>query len=285
MRRNHAFTLIELLVVIAIIAILAAILFPVFAQAKAAAKHTTCVSNVKQQGMGMVMYSTDNDDVLPMAFQTTDTNYTTTPPPDAGLLAQTGDKCWTWADTATGCFWTWGQTTYPYHKSGEIFRDGGGSNARGNPGVANYGANFALTGTPIWNTNHPWPQSTTSLDDIANKVLISESGNYLVDHNTFRVPGWGAFNYVPGECTNGFGKATTVSPEIDCISGDPTSWDSANVGKIASDLAKGRHAGGLTVGWADGHAKSIKVSSLAGMRANAWCPTAKADNAWACTWE
>ena len=68
--RNHsklAFTLIELLVVIAIIAILAAILFPVFAQAKAAAKKTQCLSNQKQIGIGLYLYLQDTDDTLPMA--------------------------------------------------------------------------------------------------------------------------------------------------------------------------------------------------------------------------
>jgi prepilin-type N-terminal cleavage/methylation domain-containing protein/prepilin-type processing-associated H-X9-DG protein len=63
---KKAFTLIELLVVIAIIAILAAILFPVFAQAKAAAKATSCLSNTKQIGLGGIMYSNDVDDqILP----------------------------------------------------------------------------------------------------------------------------------------------------------------------------------------------------------------------------
>ena len=62
---KRAFTLIELLVVIAIIAILAAILFPVFAQAKEAAKRTSCLSNVKQEGLGMALYVGDSDDVTP----------------------------------------------------------------------------------------------------------------------------------------------------------------------------------------------------------------------------
>jgi prepilin-type N-terminal cleavage/methylation domain-containing protein/prepilin-type processing-associated H-X9-DG protein len=62
---RRAFTLIELLVVIAIIAILAAILFPVFAQAKEAAKKTACLSNNREIGIGMIMYLTDNDDTYP----------------------------------------------------------------------------------------------------------------------------------------------------------------------------------------------------------------------------
>jgi len=63
--KKHAFTLIELLVVIAIIAILAAILFPVFAQARAKARQTTCLSNMKQIGIAVLMYTQDNDETLP----------------------------------------------------------------------------------------------------------------------------------------------------------------------------------------------------------------------------
>ncbi len=65
-RKAQAFTLIELLVVIAIIAILAAILFPVFAQAKEAAKRTACLSNVKNLGLAFFMYAGDNDDNTPI---------------------------------------------------------------------------------------------------------------------------------------------------------------------------------------------------------------------------
>ena len=62
--KKRAFTLIELLVVIAIVAILAAILFPVFARAKEAAKKTVCVSQVKQIGMAWLLYGGDYDDTL-----------------------------------------------------------------------------------------------------------------------------------------------------------------------------------------------------------------------------
>ncbi len=69
---KKAFTLIELLVVIAIIAILAAILFPVFAQAKEAAKKTSCLSNIKQIGTSTFLYGGDNDDLLPGAVFATE---------------------------------------------------------------------------------------------------------------------------------------------------------------------------------------------------------------------
>ncbi len=63
--RRHGFTLIELLVVIAIIAILAAILFPVFARAREKARQTSCLSNVKQLGLGILMYIQDYDECFP----------------------------------------------------------------------------------------------------------------------------------------------------------------------------------------------------------------------------
>lgn len=88
-----AFTLIELLVVIAIIAILAAILFPVFAQARAKARQTACLSNGKQLGLGLLQYTQDYDGGLPPG-QTT---------------------------LATGETISWPTMIYSYVKSGDVF--------------------------------------------------------------------------------------------------------------------------------------------------------------------
>jgi len=72
---KRGFTLIELLVVIAIIAILAAILFPVFARAREKARISSCINNVRQLGVGMAMYRSDNDGRMPWDwYQAEDTN-------------------------------------------------------------------------------------------------------------------------------------------------------------------------------------------------------------------
>lgn len=97
--KKRAFTLIELLVVIAIIAILAAILFPVFAQAKMAAKATASISNEKQIALGALMYSADYDDIMPLA---------------AAVTEPTGP----WNQIKP-----WSLLMIPYIKSGQIFYD------------------------------------------------------------------------------------------------------------------------------------------------------------------
>lgn len=71
-RETGGFTLIELLVVIAVIAILAALLFPAFAQARGKARATVCVSNLRQAGMAIAMYAEDNDGLYPYAVDPAD---------------------------------------------------------------------------------------------------------------------------------------------------------------------------------------------------------------------
>ena len=90
-RSNKGFTLIELLVVIAIIAILAAILFPVFAQAREKARGISCISNMKQLGTSVSMYVQDYDETYPLGY----------------------DKNWQNA---------WPKLTQPYIKSFDVFR-------------------------------------------------------------------------------------------------------------------------------------------------------------------
>lgn len=107
---RRAFTLIELLVVIAIIAILAAILFPVFAQAKAAAKKTQCLSNSKQIGTGLYLYLQDSDDTLPMA------NY-----PAAPAYVGPPFTVFSWHGGAGVGELSWADLLIPYLKSTAIF--------------------------------------------------------------------------------------------------------------------------------------------------------------------
>jgi len=109
-RARDGFTLIELLVVIAIIAILAAILFPVFAQAKAAAKTSGTVSNVKQLGTAVHIYANDYDDMTPGAFMCGNG--------DPDIWCGSG-----WWSSDSSVFVTWTTTIWPYMKNGEITMD------------------------------------------------------------------------------------------------------------------------------------------------------------------
>src|SRR5437870_2678725 len=111
MRKHHrqaAFTLIELLVVIAIIAILAAILFPVFAQAREKARAISCVSNEKQLATGILMYNQDYDGRLPIFWYSGETGGAPVPPfiPTGNVKA-----------TIVG----WNESIQPYIKNTQAF--------------------------------------------------------------------------------------------------------------------------------------------------------------------
>jgi len=103
--KNRAFTLIELLVVIAIIAILAAILFPVFAQAKLAAKKTVALSNAKQVALAQYMYMNDYDDHLIKSY-----------------YGFPNDPSCNWS-TVSGVYYDWRYAIQPYTKNGTILSD------------------------------------------------------------------------------------------------------------------------------------------------------------------
>ena len=106
--RKRGFTLIELLVVIAIIAILAAILFPVFARAREKARQTSCLSNTKQMGLSLMMYAQDYDDTLPGASVQGPAG--TMPRPVTGA-----------PDRLYGSS-LWPDVLYPYHMNEQIFQ-------------------------------------------------------------------------------------------------------------------------------------------------------------------
>src|SRR6185312_9045849 len=93
-RNSKAFTLIELLVVIAIIAILAAILFPVFARARENARRATCMSNLKQIGLGIMQYTQDYDEFMPLQSAATVNNFANVTTPSVLGVIQPYIKSW-----------------------------------------------------------------------------------------------------------------------------------------------------------------------------------------------
>lgn len=126
----RAFTLIELLVVIAIIAILAAILFPVFAQAKLAAKKTQSISNLKQMGTATQIYLADSDDLYPLAFSPYalggGVGYSWNffiPVPGAGYIMPVGTPWWKADGINTFVF----NSMQPYMKNVQMLADPVGS--------------------------------------------------------------------------------------------------------------------------------------------------------------
>ena len=220
----HAFTLIELLVVIAIIAILAAILFPVFAQARAKARAASCLSNHRQVGTAILMYAQDYDELYPMAFH--------------GFSA---------SGTTTG----WPTLSQPYVKNTQVFRCADAPQVTGNPpGSAfpvTYGYNYYIGGNNNPSTgvmNYPLaginkPAQTVMLVDTGTLPLVNvrpEDWRPLI-HSTRR--------HGPWLVVHAGSKNISPSPTL-CNYGAPHA----------------RHNGMTNLSWADGHVKAAKVESF-----------------------
>src|SRR5579862_997064 len=251
---SHAFTLIELLVVIAIIAILAAILFPVFAQAKEAAKKTTCLSNEKQIGLGVIMYMGDSDDTYPM------------------------DQYWDTTNAAPQVRWF--DMVYPYIKNGTKFSFNG--RAAGNGGVFHCASTFdqeALYG--VHNAlfpdggNVPWlnlPTTPTvgasSIPAPADIIFLTEKGLNLGNSSWLQFIGdeWGWVDTVgnPAGSVDGHHWDIDHSINRDCDFGastafDPNQW---NTYAQCGSFPRYRHTQVSNMVLADGHVKGFKYASV-----------------------
>jgi prepilin-type N-terminal cleavage/methylation domain-containing protein len=173
---KKGFTLIELLVVIAIIAILAAILFPVFAQAKESAKKTACLSNTKQMGIGLYLYLNDYDDNLPMA------NY-----PDNGTTSAFSYRAEGNAATSYPAE-NWADIIQPYVKNYAVFKcadDSSGPLVFDGSNVPGYPLSYALNmyiylGLGGWaDFAGTTGQSMSVIVDPSSKLFIVESDSAI----------------------------------------------------------------------------------------------------------
>jgi len=222
MNAKKAFTLIELLVVIAIIAILAAILFPVFAQAKAAAKKTACLSNTKQLAVGFFLYSGDNDDNY-----CGNTLLTVASWQGAGFGLPNG-----FMDPAADQ--NWGAELFPYVKSMPLltcpvaipaaFPDwwGPGLNYNPKPGAAN--TSYRFNGAVAF-------KSQTQAHDPANLIVLRDSV------------------YIEKVAVSRPGNPSTTGATPSC-----NGLDDADLGST--------HDGGGNNAFADGHSKYSKRQAL-----------------------
>jgi prepilin-type N-terminal cleavage/methylation domain-containing protein len=256
--RNRAFTLIELLVVIAIIAILAAILFPVFAQAKASAKKISSLSNTKNIGLGIMMYTTDNDDTLPM-------------------LQYHGNREQTdWV--------SWPKMVHPYIKNGNgkstidaatIYGAGGIFRAPGDPTTQENGSygmhqDLARDGSAPWNNWDPSPKtfSTTAIDGVADKIYIIEKGinKGYAGWLQFAAWEWDWIDYLApdanGEPTHNPEVQYSIQPgKGDCdFAFSMSDFDSFNTWAQCGMFPRYRYNRSTPVVFLDGHAKTFSRS-------------------------
>lgn len=152
MPRRKAFTLIELLVVIAIIAILAAILFPVFARAREQARKTSCTSNLRQIGTALQMYLQDYDETFPFLS-------------------------WNNGNTL-GLHWL--DSTAPYIKNDNVWRCPSSNNDADWAGQWNAVNGFVQHyASYTWNESATWTAKIAACSNVSNTFLIMDKGNSL----------------------------------------------------------------------------------------------------------
>ena len=234
-RRRGGFTLIELLVVIAIIAILAAILFPVFAQARDKARQSACLSNQKQVGLGLIQYAQDYDEALPFVNYFYDKNGT--------YLNNNGVLNTKWIDVI-----------FPYVKSEPLYNcpsDGD------NPQYVNVQRRV----NPASGQKPNYGSYVFSQAYYSGAVGQGPSGKTLAD---LQVP---ASTVLFGEAASPGGSVDIYSQnEAKPFTIDPLKTPRRLVNTYSSGVsAEGlieRHAGMTTVGWGDGHAKAVKLDEL-----------------------
>lgn len=280
---KRAFTLIELLVVIAIIAILAAILFPVFAQAKMAAKKASSLSNQKQIATSMFLYTSDYDDVYPRNDDCVLYSSLNPALKTPALNSTPGIGCT--PNGSTGFYnrmnhFNWPKWVYPYIKNVDMFFNpikGRVTGAQfGCPNGAwescseifgSYALNTAITGA--LNTydeqvgattqrvyRNSWTGGTqTALANPAATLLLSVSSNTT----TSILPQ----GILASEWTN---NSCTVYPAIVREHLINDLFDGTNDGTMTGKnlITSRTENGGFTIGFADGHAKFMDAKALIG---------------------
>lgn len=285
---RRAFTLIELLVVIAIIAILAAILFPVFAQAKAAAKKSSCLSNSKQIGTATMMYLQDYDDTYyPHRFNCKDGggNFTTCSEylDAGGKLKKEAQKFSNGSEQR----YYWIFMLQPYSKNMGIFKCPSNSNAftptegpapdckaGGCVGTAyggqnSYGHNDAYL-SPAGKFNDPngQPRSIpeTTIPRIASTIMTVDASFYGAVPDVYNESGITDVSKLNGNEKQWVDdQGSQYKSYWKNIGNANWSYQGGTLsGKDALQLGPNRHGGVINAQFADGHAKSLPYKRVIG---------------------
>lgn len=180
---KKGFTLIELLVVIAIIAILAAILFPVFAKAREKARQTSCASNLKQIGLGIMQYTQDYDEVFPPGYAGNGMVVQADPGmPGYHYMTDPGQVA-----NGQGNYIIWADFVNPYVKSLKIYE----CPSAPAKNVMSYGYNYAISGAAVYGPVVP-PLSVGAVKKPAELVMVLDYNIvYSVFANYLQPTIWG----------------------------------------------------------------------------------------------